>query len=92
MHKKKFGPKYFFAWVLLSARVSKSHGHTVMQPLKKFLTLRKILRLHAQTKNVMHFHLFYSFFFMLDSYYVNFCDIFALFLAQNFITKVLTAQ
>ena len=27
------------------ARASKSHGHTVMQPCKKFLTLRKILRL-----------------------------------------------
>ena len=40
----------------------------------------------------MHFNLFYSFVFMFHTYYVIFCDIFALFLAQHFKTKVLTAQ
>ena len=40
----------------------------------------------------MYFNLFYSFFFLLHTYQVILSDIFALFLAQNFKTKVLTAQ
>ena len=40
----------------------------------------------------MYFNLFYSFFFLLHTYQVILSDIFALFLAQNFKAKVLTAQ
>ena len=75
------------------SRVSKSHGLTVVWPRKNFLTLRKILRFACTNYKSMHFNLFYSFFFfMFHAYYMIFSDIFALFLAQNFKTKVLTAQ
>ena len=40
----------------------------------------------------MQFNLVYSFFFIFHTYYVIFCEIFALFLAQDFKTKVLTVQ
>ena len=40
----------------------------------------------------MQFNLFYSFFLILHKYQVIFSDIFPLFLAQNYKTKVLTVQ
>ena len=54
--------------------------------------LSNILKFAWANWKVMNFNLFYIFFFMFHTYYVIFCDIFALFLAQNFKTKVLTAQ
>ena len=66
-------------------RVSKSHGLTVVRP-------RKSWDLHAQTNNLCiltSFKLFSSCFTHIKGFL---CDIFALFLAQNFKTYVLTAQ
>ena len=40
----------------------------------------------------MQFDLFYSFFFIFYTYHVILCEIFVLFVVQNFKTKVLTAQ
>ena len=48
--------------------------------------------LYGKTQNVMHFNPFYIFFFLIHTYYVIFGLVFGLFLAQNFKTKVLTAQ
>ena len=72
-------------------RVSKCHGLTVVQPRHIFLSLRKILRI------VIAFFFcilmsFCSFSFLILIYYVFLGVIFARFLAQNFKTKVLTAQ
>ena len=77
---------------LVSHRVSKSHGLTVVRPRKNFQTLRKIWRFGCAYKKCMHFNLFLHFFFIFYTYYVFFCDIFPFFLAQNVKNKVLTAQ
>ena len=53
---------------------------------------RKILRFEEANKKIMDLNLFYSFFFMIHTYYVIFGVICALFLAQNFKIKVLTAR
>ena len=63
-----------------------------MRPRNIFLTLRKILRFACANYKGIHFNIFYSFFFIFHAYLVIFNDIFAFFLAQNFKTKVLTAQ
>ena len=48
--------------------------------------------LYAQTKNLCSLTSFTVFFFMFYIYHVIFCEIFVLFVAQNFKTKVLTAK
>ena len=49
-------------------------------------------RLKKEIDLDMHFNLFYSFFLHVSRILNDFSDIFALFLAQNFKTKVLTAH
>ena len=73
-------------------RVSKSHGLKVVQPGKMCLTLHKILRFAWVNKKNINYNLFYSFYLHVSRILSDFCNIFALFLAQNFKTKVLTAQ
>ena len=58
----------------------------VAQLRNNFLTLRKILRFSWQTEKLCILTSFYSFF-IFHTYLVIFCDIFALFLAQNFKLK-----
>ena len=50
------------------------------------------LEMCSANNKIMDFNLFYSFFFVTHTYYLIFGVILALFLAQNFKTKVLTAQ
>ena len=47
----------FFKELYWLTRVSKSHGHTVVQPRKKRLTLCKILRFACASWKFMHFNL-----------------------------------
>ena len=48
--------------------------------------------MHAQTENLCILTSFTGFFIIFHTYYGIFCDFSALFLAQNFKTKILTAQ
>ena len=82
----KYGPSV--CPELIKVTVSRSCKYTK----KKNLTLRKIMIFSCENKKIMHFNLFYSFFFKFHTYYVIFSDIFALFCAQNIKSKVLAAH
>ena len=83
----------------------KSHNRVALRPnfLKVTVTRscdganffwrrHNILKFLCANYKYLHFYHFYSFFFIFHTCYIFFSDIFALFLAQNFKTKVLTAQ
>ena len=78
--KKKVCKQTIILAYLIETGVSKSHGLLVVRPRKKILTLRKIWRLLCTDYKCMHFNLFYSFFFILHTYYVIFSEIFYFFL------------
>ena len=63
-----------------------------VRPRKIFLSLRKILKIVFANQKCMHFNIFFSFFYVINTYYVILGVIFALCLAQNFKTEVLTVQ
>ena len=69
--------------------MSQSHYRATAQ---NFPDLAQNLGNCKRKQKFMHFSLFFSFFFMFPTYYGILGVIFALFLAQNFKTKVLTAQ
>ena len=73
------------------SRFSKCHGLTVVQPRKIFLTLRKILRFVCANPKFMHFHLFYSFCFLIPTLCDFWCD-YCVFFPQTFKSKVWTVQ
>ena len=78
---------------LAAANVSKSHGLTVVRPRNFFSDFAQNFGIcMPKLKMCMQFNLFYSFFLYLSHILCDFSKICLLFLAQNFKTKVWTAQ
>ena len=69
--------------------MSRSHGRATAQ---NFLEFAQNLEHCMRKLKIYAFNLLFSFFFMIHIYYVSLGVVFALFLEQNFKTKVLTAH